>query len=179
MWLGSQQLLSRLDIADVSVLSSRIPVQETVRDLGVVIDNRLTLSDHVAPVCRSGYYQLRQLRPAVRCSSDDATKTLVQAFIASRLDFCNALFYGITDELISRLQSVQNAVARLVTSTRGSNHISLVLRQLHWLPVRQRVVFKVATLVYQSLSGHAPGYLVNDCQLVTYIRVRQLRSADT
>jgi len=73
MWLGSQQLLSRLDIADVSVLLSRIPVLETARDLDVVIDSRLTLSDHVAAVCRSGYYQLRQLRPAVRCSSDDAT----------------------------------------------------------------------------------------------------------
>jgi len=56
MWLGSQQLLSRLDIADVSVLLSRIPVQETARDLGVVIDSRLTLSDHVTAVCRSGYY---------------------------------------------------------------------------------------------------------------------------
>jgi len=129
-------------------------------------------------VCRSGYYQLRQLRPAVRCSSDDATKTLVQAFIASRLDYCNALFYGITEELIRRLQSVQNAAARLVTGTRRSDHISPVLRQLHWLPVRQLVVFKVATLVYQSLYGHAPGYLVDDCLLVTYVRVRQMRSAD-
>jgi len=51
MWLGSQQLLSRLDIADMSVLSTRIPVQETARDLGIVIDSRLTLSDHVAAVC--------------------------------------------------------------------------------------------------------------------------------
>jgi len=104
MWLGSQQLLSKLDIGDVSVLSSRFPVQETARDFGVFIDSRLTLSDHVAAVFRSGYYQLRQLRPAVRCSSDDATKSLVQAFVASRLDYCNALFYGIIDELIRSSQ---------------------------------------------------------------------------
>ena len=179
MWLGSQQLLSRLDIVDVSILSSDIRVQEKARDLGVVIDSRLSLSDHVASVCRSGYYQLRQLRPVVRCSSEDATKTLVQAFIASRLDYCNVLYYGIYDELIRRLQSVQNAAARLVTGTRRSDHISPVLRQLHWLPVRQRVVFKVATLVYQSLCGHAPSYLVDDCQLVTDVRARKLRSADT
>ena len=106
MWLGSQQLLSRLDMVDVSILSSDIRVQEKARDLGVVIDSRLSLSDHVASVCRSGYYQLRQLRPVVRCSSEDATKTLVQAFIASRLDYCNVLYYGIYDELIRRLQSV-------------------------------------------------------------------------
>ena len=76
------------------------------------------------------------------------------------MDYCNVLYYGIYDELIRRLQSVQNAAARLVTGTRRSDHISPVLRQLHWLPVRQRVVFKVATLVYQSLCGHAPGYSI-------------------
>jgi len=56
---------------------------------------------------------------------------------------------------------------------------SSVLRQLHWLLVRQRVVFKIATLVHRSLSGNAPGYLADDCQLVADARVRQLRSADT
>ena len=59
------------------------------------------------------------------------------------------------------------------------DHISPVLRQLHWLPVRQRVVFKIATLIHRSLSGNAPGYLVDDCQLVADVRVGQLRSADT
>jgi len=65
MRLGSQQLLARLDIADVPVLSSTIRIQQSARDLGVVIDSRLSLSEHVASVCRSGYYQLRQLRQAV------------------------------------------------------------------------------------------------------------------
>jgi len=73
----------------------------------------------------------------------------------------------------------QNAAARLVTGTRRCDHISPVLRQLHWLPVRQRAVFKIATLVHRSLSGNAPGYLADDCQLVADPRVRQLRSADT
>jgi len=125
------------------------------------------------------YYQLRQLRPVVRCLSDDATKTLVHAFIASRVDYCNALFFGITNELFCRLQSVQNAAARLVTGAKRYDHISPVLRQLHWLPVRQRVVFMIATLVHRCLSGLAPGYLADDCQLVTGARARLLRSADT
>jgi len=51
--------------------------------------------------------------------------------------------------------------------------------QLHWLPVRQRIVFKIATLVHQSLSGNAPAYLADDCQLVADAHVRQLRFADT
>jgi len=72
---------------------------------------------------------------------------MVQAFVISRLDYCNALFYGITDEL---------------KSTRRHDRISPVLRQLFWLPVRQRTVFKIVTVVYQSLSGNAAGYLADD-----------------
>ena len=69
---------------------------------------------------------------------------LVQSFITCHLDYCNALFSGITDSLFRRLQSMQNAAARLVTGTRRRDHITPVLRQLHWLPVRQRVDFKLA-----------------------------------
>ena len=77
------------------------------------------------------------------------------------------------------MQSVENAAARLVTGAKRSDHISPVLRQLHWLPVQQRVVSKIATLVYRSLSGHALGYVADDCQLVTDARARLLRSVDT
>ena len=129
-----------------------------------------------AVVCQSGYYQLRQLRQAVRSLSEDASKTLVQAFVSCHLDYCNSLFFGISEGLMNRLQSVQNAAARLVTGTRRSNQISPVLRQLHWLPVRQCVEFRVATLVHQSLSGMSPPYLADDCRLVADARERRLRS---
>jgi len=89
------------------------------------------------------------------------------------------LCYGITDELMRCLQSVQNAAASLVMGTRRCDHISPMLRQLHWLPVRQRVVFKILTLIHQSLSGNVPGYLIDDFRLVASIHVRQRRSADT
>jgi len=92
---------------------------------------------------------------------------MVQAFITSRLDWCNSLYYGITDQLMRRLQSVQNAVARLITGNRRCDHISPVLRQLHWLPVWQRVSYKIVTLVHRYLSGHVPSYLDDDCRLVT------------
>ena len=147
----------------------------TIYCIFTVIDSQLSLSAHVAAVCWSGYYQLRQ---AVRLLSEDASKTLVQAFVFCRLDYCNSLFFGISEGLMNRLQSVQNATAHLVTDTRCSDHISPVLRhrQLHWLPVRQRVDFKLATLVHQSLSVISPLYLADDCRLVADARERRLRS---
>jgi len=81
-----------------------------------------------------------------------------------------------------RLQWVQNAAARMITSAgsaRRRDHITPILRQLHWLPVPQRVDFKIAVLLFQCLTGHAPAYLADDCKLAADASARRLRSADT
>ena len=93
--------------------------------------------------------------------------------LGSLLDLHVHLVLGL---LLRRLQSVQNAAARLVTRARRCDHITPVLRQLHWLPVRQRVVFKIAGLVHQSLVGAAPAYLADDCRLLSDVGRRPLRS---
>ena len=148
-------------------------------NVSVIIDSQLSLDAHVAAVCRSGYYQLRQLRPVTGSLSADAAKTLVQAFISSWLDYCNALLYGVSDGLMRHIQSVQNAAVRLVTGAQRRDHITPILRQLHWLPVRQWVTFKIAVLVFQCLTGQAPAYLADDCQLTSDVSTRRLRSTDT
>jgi len=120
-----------------------------------------------------GYYHLRQLCQVARSLSTDAAKTLVHAFVSSRLDYCNALLYGVSERLLPCRQCARNAAARLVTGARRRDHITPILRQLHWLPVRQRIQFKAkaAVLVFQCLSGNSPTYLADDCQLI--------RSTDT
>ena len=133
---------------------------------------------HVAALCRSGYYQLRQLRPLVQSTTVEAARTAAAAFISCRLEYCNSLLYGLQDTLLRKLQSVQNATARLITGTRLSDHTSPVFRELHWLPIRERVKFKVACLVRQSLSWQAPLYLADGCRLVSDSTRRSLRSAD-
>jgi len=109
MWLGSSQLLDKIDICVVPVISACVTVSDTVRDLGVILDGQLTMADHVAAVCRSGYYQLRQLRSVARSLSLEAVKTVVHVFISSRLDYCNSLLTGVNEGLLRRLQSVQNS----------------------------------------------------------------------
>ena len=134
--------------------------QSTVRSLRVMLDGQLTMSSHITSLCRLGYYQLRQLRGIIQSLTPDATKTLVHAFISSRLDYCNSLLFGVTDQQLKRLQS---AAVRLVTGTRRSDHITPVLKVLHWLPVRQRIQYKMAMLIYKCLNERAPEYLVTDC----------------
>ena len=136
------------------VLSSCISALNMARYLGVVLDRQLSLNDRV--VCLTCCYQLCQLCTIARSLSHDTPKTLVHAFISSRLDYCNSLLFGITDGLMSRLQSVRNAAARLVSGARRCDIITPVLRQRHWLLIRSRVEFRFAKLVFQSMSGTAP-----------------------
>jgi len=80
------------------------------------------------------------------------------AFISSRLDYCNSLLYGISDGLLTKIQTVQNAAARVVTGTRKFDHITPVLHQLHWLPVLQQITFKLAMITFKRLNGLVPSY---------------------
>jgi len=72
LWLGFKFQLLKVDIQYVPVLTTSAKIVDTARDLGVVIDRPLTMSDHVTAICRSAYYQLRQLRTIARSLSDDA-----------------------------------------------------------------------------------------------------------
>jgi len=73
---------------------------------------------------------------------------------------CDALLdtHGVSSYLLQKVQSVQNAAARLITGTRPCERITPVLQKLHWLPVRRRIQFKLACLVHQSLAGQTPSY---------------------
>jgi len=136
------------------------------------------MADHVAALRRSCLFQLRQLRMVRSSLTLEAAKTLVHAFVSSRLDYCNSLLYEIGVGLLTKLQTVQNAAARVVTETRKFDHITPVLRQLHWLAVHQGITFKLAMITFMCLRGLAPSYLADVCITVSSVVGRwQLRSA--
>ncbi len=75
------------------------------------------------------------------------------------MDYCNALYAGVCQSSLSRLQLVQNAAARLLTNTKKRDHITPILASLHWLPVKQRIVFKILLFVFKAINGLAPEYI--------------------
>src|SRR5260221_1126393 len=91
---------------------------------------------------------------------EQACVALVHAFVASRLDYCNSLLYGISDSLVHSLQSILRAAARLVLRKRKFEAITAAMRDtLHWLPIRQRIIYKLCTITYKCLHSTAPSYL--------------------
>jgi hypothetical protein len=163
IWLGTRQQLNKFTVQDLKLSNTTAQFTDTVKDLGVTIDSQLTTTEHVNALSRSCFFQLRQHRTTRQYLTSDATKTPVHAFIGSRLDYCNSMFVGVSSHLLERLQRIQNASARLITDARKYDHISPVLRDLHWLPVRQRITLKIAVLVYQCLHAMAPQYLAVHC----------------
>ena len=179
-WIGTRQQLAKIEINQVTLPRAVVDFSPVVSDLGVLIDSHMDMAHHVSSVCRSCHFQLRQLRQVRGSLTAGSLQTLVHAFISSRLDYCNSLLYGASDGLLAKLQSVQNAAARLITGSRKFDHITPVLRDLHWLPVRQRIIFKIALLVFKCLHGLAPPYLADLCKPVADVAGRRhLRSADT
>ncbi len=109
--------------------------------------------------------------------SHPVAEKLINTFVFSRVDYCNALLAGVSKTTLSKLQSVQNSAARILTGTKTSEHISPVLQSLHWLPVRSRIDFKILMLTYKALHGLAPHYLSQ--LLSVYTPSRDLRSSDS
>jgi len=129
----------------------------TDNDFDVQLDSQLTMADHISALSRFCFFHLRRLRAIEQSLTPTATKTLVHAFVSIRLDCCNSLIAGQWS--LQKLQVIQNASARLVTGTRRSERMTPVLRDLRWLPVRQRITFKITVLVYKCQHGMAPQYL--------------------
>ena len=110
----------------------------------------------------------------VNSAFSKTANTLVVTLIFSKLDYCNALLFGIPDVLLDKLQKLQNACARFVTKRRKFDHISDALRELHWLPIRARIEFKILIWVFKCLNQTAPVYLVRLLSLPEQSRSRRM-----
>ena len=129
---------------------------------------------HVSCICRSSFYHLRNLSRIRKYLTKESAELAVHAFVTSKLDYCNALLYGLPKYQLQRLQYVQNTAARVVLQVSKFQHITPVLFELHWLPIQYRIIFKILLLVYKLLNGTSPSYLAQ--KLHSRSHTRSLRS---
>ena len=123
-------------------MDERISISDKVRSLGVIFDKHMTFDDQIDHVCKSSINHLRNLFRIRTYLDVNAASTVIHAFITTRLDYCNHLYFGLPKYKVKKLQQIQNIAARYVTGARKYDHITPILVQLHWLPVSYRIVFK-------------------------------------
>ena len=109
------------------------------RNIGVIFDSTMTMLPHISSIFKSACYHLRNISRIRKFLSTNTTEILVHAFASSKLEHCNSLLYNVPKCALKKLQSVQNAAARLITCSRKYDHITPILKELHWLPVSQRI----------------------------------------
>ena len=117
------------------------------------------MDERISSVVKTCFHQLREFRHIRSFIPKSAAIIFANAFIHACIDYCNSLFCGLPKYSINRLQKIQNSVARIVTRTSRSSHITPVLRSLHWLPVQYRINFKLCCNTHLALSLKEPHYL--------------------
>ena len=127
----------------ITVAGRRIQPSSCVCNLGVQFDSNLKMEHQIANTVKSCYCQIRNIGRIRQHLTEESCKTLVHTLVTSRLDYGNALLYGLPQMALQRLQKAQNCAARLITRTRKYEHITPVLQRLHWLPVHLRPTYKV------------------------------------
>lgn len=157
-------------------LGSAPAPKTVVKNLGVQLDQKLTLKEQVSTTIDACFHALGLLRRVFTFLPLSTRKTLIQTLVLSRLDYCNALLISASEASLNKLQVVQNTAARLVSNAPSLTPSLPLLQRLHWLPVRKQISFKICCIVHKSLNGKGPRYLAE--KLMKYQPPRALHSGN-
>ena len=161
--IGTKQ--QRLKFSNLSALTfgdTSIPVSSSARNLGFIFDSDMSFSNQINSVCKSCHFHIRDLRRIRHLLSLSTATLLANSLVSSKLDCCISLYTGISNHNLNKLQIIQNSLARAITFTSKRQHIKPVLKELHWLPIKERIDCKICLLAYKTLQTHQPVYLY-DC----------------
>jgi len=166
LWCGSTSHLRQLykllpDTRTITINQSTIKPAIVVRDLGVWFDVELSMRQYVSRVSQTCFYHLRRLRSVRQQFGRDVTARLVSALVLALLDYCNAALVGLPASTLAPLQRVINTATRLMAGPGPRDHVTHALYQLHWLPIAQRIEYKICLLVHKSFVGHVPDHIID------------------
>ena len=172
----------------IKVGSQEILRSEKVRNLGAIFDCNANMEHQVMKTAQTAWYHLHAIVKIQRYLTKEQTQSIIHAYVTSRLDQNNSLLGGTTKELLNKLQRIQNAAAKIITGGKKHDHVTPLLKTLHWLPLSKRCIFKILLLVYKALHGNGPEYFKDllkpldsyntNCQLRSFSQ-NQLRVSKT
>ena len=157
--IGKKQDLKNLREVEFRIDDTPITLVDNVRDLGVLLDGSLSLSLQINNVVRISGHHLRNIAFIRKYLDEESLKKLIYNCVISRLDYCNSIYYNLPKTQLKKLQNIFNRAARLIRGVGRRDRITPVLIDLHWLPVKARIAFKICVLTFTALNTGKPGYL--------------------
>ena len=174
--VGSRSNLRKCQSVSIIFGATIVESRSEVKNLGSIFDSELTMDSFISAKCSSAAYYLRCISRIRKYLDTESTKTLIHAFVTSRLDYANSLLISANKSSIARLQVIQNRAARLIAKSQFKDHVTPMRKQLHWLPVDFRIQFKILLICFNCVHKTAPSYL---CDLIRlHDPSRCLRSSD-
>ena len=158
---ASCHLLPKCETKTLPVNGVNMEWAEVIKYLSAWMDQHMTFRKHICMKSHTAMLNFQRIKLIPSLLTQEATHTLVWGLVTSHLDYCNAIFAGLPNCLMNILQKVQNTSAKLVTGSKKYDSATSSLYQLHWLPIKTRVDFKILTLIHKCLSGNALEYLQN------------------
>uniref|UniRef100_A0A803JPN8 Reverse transcriptase domain-containing protein n=1 Tax=Xenopus tropicalis TaxID=8364 RepID=A0A803JPN8_XENTR len=143
----------------ISIEGTLINPVNSMRYLGVIFDSSLSFSDHTNTTVKTCHFFLRNIAKIRPFLSTVTARLLMHALILSRLDYCNLLLTGLPNSHLSPLQSILNTAARILLLSSRRVQAPPLLKALSWLPVKQRIVYKLLLLTFKALHSSAPHYI--------------------
>ena len=138
--LGTPQMLACVPKGfGVTLLSKEILPSCSAKDLGVIVDSHLSFDEHVTEVVFKCIGSLCQINRVKHLFDRSTLVTIINSLVFSKLFYCSSMWASTTKKNIARLQKVQNFAARIVTGARKYDHITPILKELHWLPVAKQL----------------------------------------
>jgi hypothetical protein len=161
-------------VPNIKIGDANVEASHSAKNIGVIFDKTLNMDAHINATCKRAFWEIRNIGRIRPYLDEKSTASLVHSFVSSKLDYCNSLLYGLPKKQHDKFQRVLNCAARVVAKVRKHDHITPTLSALHWLPIPQRIEFKLLLLTFKALNGLAPEYLAELLNL--YKAPRTLRS---
>ena len=148
---GSWQQLSKCSTTQMDLDGNLIPMSRYVKYLGGGLDATLNFKKHIGTVTGKAMANFFKIRGIRQFLNKEACQTLLLGLCISHLDYSNAMLYGVPEVDINCMQRVQNMCAKLTPNLDRYNSVTEALKKLRWLPIRQRITFKILTIVHKCM----------------------------
>ena len=157
--IGTQKQLAKCKATSITIGNTTIQAADCVRNLGAYFDKNMSMEKHINTKCKAAYAQLFNIAKIRKFLDNKSAETLIHALVHSHIDYCNAFLAGLPVYLVKKLQMVQNTAARVLCRVGKFEHITPILKNLHWLPVHYRKRFKIYVMTFNALHGSGSEYI--------------------